>query len=366
MASSRSLMAFDIVTIVFAADLPLLDLQARSFARFLPPELVNRIHVTVNDPAAEAACVAHVETMTRPLLGPLADRLIVRTAETPAEAGPDGWMAQQAAKLAISAEIEADNYLILDAKNHLIRPLRREDLFEGRRARWTMSRSTSRMRRWMANSRAFFGLEMPRRLKIPPSMPPFMVRTGVARALVGEIEARSGKPLGRFFADHGNDMTEFMLYAAYLASLGKTKALVSATGVPQPAMRRATPAAEGMPAFAERLAEDGVWLLSVHRRRFLDLEEDRVSRAVLVDAWTRGLFDSREAAEAEVSRLTAFYQALRGMPEMGNRRHLYMAKQAQAADEEKKPSLWSRIRPHLRLFAMTYAIGFLLAVMFIA
>jgi hypothetical protein len=361
----------DIVTVVFAGELPLLDLQARSFARFLPPGLVGRIRVVINDPDEATACRAHIEAVTRPLLGPLARRLTIYDASVPSEPGPEGWKTQQAAKLEIARAVRAPHYLILDAKHHLVRTLDRADLFLGRKARMPFARPIRGSRQWLVDSRAFFGLATPIRVRVPPSIPPFCVRTSIAVALVGEIEQRSGRSIGDFFATKTDQSTEFMLYFAYLGFLGKAKTLVSSKTTRQPTMRRRSPPPGKSAAYFAELRHTDPWVLAIHRRRFLDLGVDHGTRAEIVGFWVeRGLFDSLAAAEAEMARLIAFYAERRGSIEMRNRVQLVAAaaEAADTPDEEAPdaPSLWRRMLPNLRLFAATWMIGFVLAILFIA
>lgn len=318
---------FDIVTVVFAADLPLLDLQARSFARFLPPELIGRIHVIANDPVAEAACVDHVERTTRPLLGPLADRLAVDRAPRALAPGPEGWKAQQAGKLAIARSITAPHYLILDAKHHLVRTLARNDLFAGRRVRMPFVRLARGARPWLRDSYALFGMTLgDRGRNFPPSVPPFTMRTELARALVAELETRSGLSIGDFFATKTDQSTEFMLYIAYVRFLDRMTAELSRLPFQQPTMRRGSPAPDAVDAYFETITARDPWAFAIHRRRFPDLTSDLATRARITAFWTaRGLFDDAAAAEAEMARLVAFYTALRGRPEMKNRVSLVAA-----------------------------------------
>ena len=327
----------DIVTVVFAADLPLLDLQARSFARFLAPTLVDRIRIIVNDPVAEDACVAHVDTVTRGCLGALADRLVIERAPRALAPGPEGWKAQQAGKLAIAQSIAARHYLVLDAKHHLVRPLVKDDLFAGSKVRMPFVRLTRNARRWLADSYAFFGMEFAGGGRpSPPSVPPFMMRTSVACRLVDEIEARSGLSIGDFFATKADDSTEFMLYIAYVRFLGRTRALFSRTSVVQPTMRRRSPTSDAAEAYFAAVAERDPWVLAIHRRRFLDLGEDRATRGQIVAFWvSRGLFDDAAAAEAEMERLVGFYARLRGTPEMMNRVRLVAAAQEREEEDDE-------------------------------
>ena len=75
--TDRAPRALDLVTVVFRAELRLLNLQARSVARFFASDAINRILVIVND-FREDDCAAEVAAI-RPSMGRFADRVdIVR------------------------------------------------------------------------------------------------------------------------------------------------------------------------------------------------------------------------------------------------------------------------------------------------
>ena len=312
--------SIEFVTVAFSGDLPLLDLQARSLAAFASPKLVAGVRIVINDPD-DAACRQHIAAQTAPLLGPLRDRLRVETAPMSGEPGQQGWMVQQACKLDVARRIEAPHYVVLDAKNFLLRPITAKDLFfRGSLARMPFSRQRGDPA-WLADSLAFFDLDPALgEGRWPASVPPFPMRTEVVVRMIAEIERRAGCDLFRFFATKTDASTEFMLYIAYLLHAGELEAVVSRRGTKQPIMRRASPKRGEPGPFFEKAATDNAWTMAIHRRRFLDLDWDHPTREGIVDVWSgSGLFPNRAAAEAEMARLIAFYQDQRGTAMMANR-----------------------------------------------
>jgi hypothetical protein len=113
---------FDLVTVVFSQEIELLALQAKSIRLFGDRLSINRIVVIANG-ADQDGTSARVRSEVLPLYGGrrrqvevIPGRRLMSLSEMTA-----GWHTQQVLKLAIAAHMEANQYVSLDAKNHLIR-----------------------------------------------------------------------------------------------------------------------------------------------------------------------------------------------------------------------------------------------------
>ncbi len=249
---SASDASLDLVTVVYRAEIGHLRLQARSIARFLDPAGIGRIVVIVND-ADEDAVVAAVEAL-RPAYGPFADRLeVVRPdalfAARPARLGPRGlrqkarlwiarhrrlypfgvkhgwrhnrgWSVQQALKLAVARHGDSPFLLLLDAKNHFVRPVSSASFVTADgRAKSFLRPPTDLYYTWIRGSFALFGIPPPPRdAPAPPTITPFAVPRAALLGTLEALEARVG-PAEAFFARARSGTSEFMLIHAYVATL---------------------------------------------------------------------------------------------------------------------------------------------------
>ena len=225
-----------LVTVVHGADLPLLRLQARSLARFFPPEDISEILVLVND--IHESRVRDDARKILPEYGPHGpnvrilggDDLLGATGKTfrtrlmrtrhrwPAYRhtgwrGNNGYRMQQAFKLAAARVATSDRILILDSKNVFIRPSATSDFFapDGRPRMRFMPISADHHERWLRESLRTFDARIPvtEFTETVCYTPPFPI----ARSFLGEVlealEARRGPVEGVFAPRRGP--SEFML-----------------------------------------------------------------------------------------------------------------------------------------------------------
>lgn len=121
----------DFVTVCFGNEANLLVLQARSMALYLEPSFVGSIFLII-DRNSTRDFVEHLMTDVIPeyrhLRGKV--RLIHFADITPSDrgsVGEQGWFRQQALKLLAARHVESKRYVMLDGKNHFIRPVQYAD-----------------------------------------------------------------------------------------------------------------------------------------------------------------------------------------------------------------------------------------------
>jgi hypothetical protein len=301
----------DVVTVVYARELPLLRLQACSMARFLDPAGIGRIVVIVND-IDEAGCAARIEAM-RADYGPLAPRLEVIGAEAvfalrPAARGPRGprqrfrlwlarnrrryplgvkggwrgnrgWAVQQALKLAVAHLGHSRFLLLLDAKNHFVRPVGLASFVSpDGRARSYTDQPGGKRRLWIEGSFRLLGLPPPgRELPSPPTVTPVVVPRAVLRGCLDAVEDRVG-PVEAFFARAKGDLSEFMLLYAYVTGhCGGWDAVFAPGLVPAATVhRRSSP--EDLERVLARAETGDAEVLSVHDSRLHGLTPEHRRR----------------------------------------------------------------------------------------
>ena len=309
---------FDITTVIFRGELELLELQAASLDRFFPAELVRRILVLLND-VDEEACGAAVERL-RPAYGKLAPKVQIASpadlfALRPAELtrqqprnwpahwftkyrhrwpwgrkggwrGNRGWSVQQALKLAVGRAVQAPYVLILDAKNHLVRPVT-VGSFVGPdgRPRSHLACRDRQQRRWIEASFIRMGMTPPAPdAPAPPSVTPVSVRTDVLRGAVDAIERRIG-PVETFFARKRKFETEFMLLYAYVVGrYGDWSAAFEEGLVPPATIFRST-GDEAIRELLDRVERGEADFLAIHGSRMGKLEPDVQARLEAI--WRR-------------------------------------------------------------------------------
>lgn len=283
------------VTVVFEPELPLLRLQGSSLARFLDPACVAEILVLDNcaggmSPRARRRAVAS--------FGSLAPRVtVLRTARLGVVAGSEGWRSQQAAKLLIARRIRTPHYVVLDAKNHLIRSATAADFVDdaGVARGSTHSYAAHPLRGDLERTLRHLGAddETVARLvdDFPRTVTPFVIDTALARRIVDDVEAEAREPFGEAF--ERAKLLEFFLYSGW-AMLRGSGLPVDGTPIAAPIVwpARATDAGAA-DAIREAIDSDAAWF-AVHRRALA--RADAPTRRRIARLWSeRGLMTPREA-----------------------------------------------------------------------
>ena len=303
---------FDTVTITYKGELPLLDLQARSF-RLVDPAIVGTIFIAVNDKAF-AECEDHIEKVTRPLFGPLSGKVrVVSASEAGARTRIGGWFMQQALKLVLSRFCTSPYMLILDSKIHFVRPIDATTFVmpDGRPKVSVKPRvGQSRQREWLVDSLAYFNHDPSLcELPAPPSNPPYCVWTADVRELVDVLEERGGKTVFDVFAERKSKITEFLLIYSYqLKKYHNYESRMAPGSRPHYCFFRTSPTGARRGEFLASVERGESPTFGVHRDRFCQLTpvERRRVAAVWADA---GLFQSLAEATEEMDRLIATYPA---------------------------------------------------------
>lgn len=212
--------SMDLVVVGFTGELRALKLQARSLRLFMNDGTFNRIFVIVND-TAFSAFKAYFETEILPEYGGHASRavLIDYRELTGGAVRKIGWRSQQALKLLAARHVEADQFLILDSKNHFIRPFDL-DVFVSADGKLLMHQTTinPRFRDHFNAACAYFGVENgPAIEQALPTTTPFVMSTTATRDLLEIVERREKEDFMSFFL-RNRLFNEFYFYYAFLIS----------------------------------------------------------------------------------------------------------------------------------------------------
>jgi Family of unknown function (DUF6492) len=215
--------AYSFVTVAYIGDNGLMRLQARSLARYLDPVLAAEILVVENHQFGDAP------RWRGALLyeyGSLAGKVRFVEARDLAEIprNMSGWFSQQILKLLASSVVSTDRYVILDGKNHLVRPLTESFLSapSGLIRSYLMNYENHPMRSFLENSLSYFSLNLDEYISsFTPTATPFVVSTQLVRDLVRYIESRESKSFAEAFVGSNYNRSEFFLLSAYILSTGK-------------------------------------------------------------------------------------------------------------------------------------------------
>ncbi|MEW1835206.1 DUF6492 family protein [Microbacterium sp. NPDC079995] len=297
------------VTVVFEAEVPLLELQARSMSRYLDPASVKDIVILDN-------CVLGLSGRSRRRLlreyGALQSRVrFVRTSELIDPGATGGWRSQQAAKLAIARRVQTTHYVVLDAKNHFTRAASASEFVDtaGRAFGRSHPYTSHPLRGSLVWTLTYLGagasLAEQALGAFPPTATPFVFDTDTVRALMDDIERRSGLA----FADEfeRRKLLEFFLYAGWVETRGPgLAALRNNRSVPSPTVWPKAASVDGVrAAIAEHRREDAA-VFAVHRQVLA--AADPAARDRIAEAWTTfGLFPDAASADRFIRRFRRRY-----------------------------------------------------------
>ncbi|WP_210480601.1 DUF6492 family protein [Naasia sp. SYSU D00948] len=289
-----------LVSVGFEAEYPLLRLQARSLARYLEPADVRDI-LLIDNGASPMPQRVRDEILAE--YGPLASLVtILRPDEITAGTRGVGWSTQQVLKLAVAHRVSTDFYVVLDAKNHLVGPLSPEHFRtpDGRLRVPSYSFATHPLRKDLEHVLRYLSLDpagyVPR---FTATVTPFALRTDLVRALIADIERRTGRPFAKEFLR--NELTEFFLYSGWIIARGPGLEQVYDLDMPaSPALWPKAANEAGVRAAIGTVEERSAPFFAVHRRALAGLPDD--GAALLAQFWaSRALFPSVSEAQEFIS-----------------------------------------------------------------
>jgi Family of unknown function (DUF6492) len=305
--------------VVFEPELPLLELQAKSMARFLDPAYAARIIVLDNTAKGMSDRVWNRLWRSYGALGGSVELVSGKSLSGGVEAA--GWYSQQVLKLAVSGIVETPTYLTLDSKNHFVRAAGATD-FEAAngRARGNFhGYETHPLRPKLERVLAYVGLDPEVSVsRFGATATPFTLYTEKVRALIADVESASGRTFADEFIRAG--LTEYFLYSAWLLGHGeRLEELYDPSGVDCPAIWPRGANVAGVSAAVAQVRARNPALISVHRTALARM--DGASVRILSDFWTeRGLFDSTSSARAFVRSYRARYFPAMAIKKLRDRR----------------------------------------------
>ena len=200
---------FDLVTVVFKDELPVLKVQAQSISQYCKQLPIRNIYVVVNDletlveridPAWWYQYRSHVKIVHRDMFG--------------VDLGSNGWVSQQVLKLLTAAVSHNEWSLVLDAKTVFVKPVDTPLLLDAQgRAQTGRLPIFPVFEQCQHRVQQLFDIQLPE--QIGPGGVPFLFKNHVVREMISDIEHSTKQDFCEWFLQQGL-VTEFMLYSGYV------------------------------------------------------------------------------------------------------------------------------------------------------
>jgi hypothetical protein len=199
----------DLVTVVFEPELPVLRAQAQSINLYCRDLGIKNIYVIVNDHDRIAGQIDPA------WWGDMQHCVTILPRRTfSADFVDNGWVSQQVLKL-LGAAVSFNTWsMALDAKTLFVKPLRFDDLMDSQgRAQTGQLKIYPVFELSRSRVSQLFDIDLTRQLG--PGGVPFVFNTSMVRAMIADIEQRTGESFPAWFQTQGS-VTEFILYSGYL------------------------------------------------------------------------------------------------------------------------------------------------------
>lgn len=297
------------VTVVFEAEVPLIELQARSIAQHATRGLFEEYVVIDN---TRAGLSPRARQRIRTELGRDGDLLSFTSADTLGvveDLPASGWRSQQILKLMVARLLTTDHYVVLDAKNHFIESTARADFFDwstGRPHGGIHSFAEHPLRPQLEHVAIALGLDPALAVhRFTATVPPVVLDRRVVNAIVADVGGGDLHQFPREFERAG--YTEFFLYAGWQIARGATPDdLVSGHSLVSPTVWAGASEPADVRAVLDRADTSETTTLAIHRRALAKLNPESVH--LLAAFWSRhGLFDSSNDAERFIRRFRIVY-----------------------------------------------------------
>jgi hypothetical protein len=294
----------DLAVVFYEKEIDILTLLVKSLELHCDTSLVDKIYF-INNSVNQSEGREAFESKILPLFKTFKKAVSVIDAVSLGIQQYDGanlYIAQQALKLSIATLSDKSHYLVLDAKNHLIRKLRRTDLFaeDGKPiSHLQIHRDYSKTR--LEESCKYFEVDVDTNKQVLPTVTPYLMITSLVRDLLEEVKKREGTNIYDLILKNDR-LTEFLLYFSYLTYRGGKSHFYSFKPKPYATLFTRWPESESdIKKVLDSTLNDNVWMFSVHSKRFQQLKSNEIE--FISTLWVeRGLFDNAESAKKFIER----------------------------------------------------------------
>jgi len=276
---------YSFVIVGFEGDAGLLCLQARSMRLYCPPELIEEIIIVDNGLKEWRGNLSrHYGSLARFVrIVPAASIAVL-----PPDAG--GWYTQQALKINVAEIIRSERYVVLDAKNHMIRQLGREFLEtpSGQPRLSGHAYTNHPMREYLERTLKYLDIDPQEHIRwFTQTHPPFTILTSEACELIRQIEQKEDRPFASAFLDR--ELSEFFLYSGFLVSKGTLRRIYHLEQPGGPEIWPEDASENGCAKAIERASRTESPFMTVHRKAIQKM--DKGGQRLIAEFWySRGLF----------------------------------------------------------------------------
>jgi alginate O-acetyltransferase complex protein AlgJ len=294
----------DLAVVFYEKEIDILTLLVKSLELHCDTSLVDKIYF-INNAVNQSEGREAFESKILPLFKTFKDAVSVVDAVTLGVQHNDGanpYIAQQALKLSIATLSDKNHYLVLDAKNHLIRKLRRNDLFtEDGKPISHLQIHGGYLKTCLEESCKYFEVDVDTDKQVLPTVTPYLMITSLVRELLEEVKKREGTGIYELILKN-DKLTEFLLYFAYLTYRGGKSHFYGFEPKPYATLFTRWPESENdIKRVLDSTLKGGVWTFSVHSKRFEQLKSNEID--FISNLWVdRGLFNNVDSAKKFIKR----------------------------------------------------------------
>ncbi|QYH19419.1 hypothetical protein JKI95_10015 [Corynebacterium aquatimens] len=290
-----------VVSITFADDIRLTFLQILSFDRLFECDRLGAFRVVVNDRTPEQAqetkdTLNEWISLPNVLSESMRDKVsIIGWSDIFPSVGKVGKRDQQAIKLGASRIIDDEFYLILDGKNHFVRPSSVFDFFQEGKPKLPLWGTVAGFwERCLIPSVEVMEVDDKFKTTMWPSVTPYIMYTEYAQEVCQFLENKYSLPLPEVFEETG-DATEFLMYYAHVAGRHGVENYYNAVQPNRTLFTVGPREPEKVVELINKVREDEVAMFGLHRNRVPNLLPDQIE--LIKDLWSRHLLRPWESAE---------------------------------------------------------------------
>ena len=294
----------DLAVVFYEKEIDILSLLVKSIELHCETSLIDKIYF-INNAANPSQCREAFEKTVLPLFKNFKDAICLVDALSLGinhSEGANPYIAQQALKLSVAALSDKDQYLVLDAKNHFIRKLKRGDLFsESGKPISHLQIYGGYLKTCLKESCNYFEVDVDPDKAVLPTVTPYLMITSLVRGLLEEVSKREGAGIYELISKN-DKITEFLLYFSYLTYRGGIEYFYSLEAKPYATLFTKWPEFEGdIKRVLESTKRDEIWMFSVHSNRFSQLKANEIE--FISSLWVeRGLFENADSAKVFIEK----------------------------------------------------------------
>lgn len=292
-----------LASIVFEGDLRLQILQLLSVDRLYDYSTAHEYTIVINSGPSDPVRRGIQDVIESKISDGLRRKIsIIDFSDLLPDSTPGGYYDQQALKLALAnyyiQRYDAAYYLMLDAKNHFVKPSNVEDFFNQGRPLSSRIETSNYWRNYVSNSMKALQIDAQSGRNMLPSITPYVLYTDQVVELNNYLTNRYQSDLLTAVGETGG--TEFLLYYAQLLKSGAISRY-DLGGVPARTLFTSWPQdAETVVNIIHSFFSESVCIFGLHRNRLPQLTDEQIE--LIDNLWHQHLLNADEDTDWFLSR----------------------------------------------------------------